>query len=177
LNKGNDTHAWTDNHHVRVILTGKGAIAAKEKEKKARSANDWDSEANQRKRALERANIDASRKFEAYAAPLFSVAFAGLNNVEVLSALANERVRKGTTKADALRTLHAELARMAFNNIKGLDWRVREKGPVAIAKILQGVATTWGVRLPKDFAQVAQTYQPAIEPVAHSVAVETRKKK
>lgn len=170
-NKSNyEAHAWTNSHHVRVILTGKGAVAAKEKEKHARSSNDWNSEANQRKREREQARREAARKFIRFAAPLFGQAFTGLDNLPALAALADVNLRKGKTekkKSDVLIEMRTQLAQRAFNNLN-LDWKHAEKGPIAVAKHLQGMAAAWKVKLPKDFLETAKGYEPA-------VAVETGK--
>ena len=72
------------------------------------------------------------------------------------------------TRKDKLAALRLELARRALNNI--VDWQMTQQGAPFVAKHLQGVATTWGIRLPDDWLEIAARY--AVDG-APAVATET----
>jgi hypothetical protein len=161
-------HKWTSSHFVRVIAVGEIVTMAKNKKEKAKENQQSEREKEERKREIERAMRDASRKFvREYAARIFAQVFQGVDNMHAMAALARVEINKskGTNKEQLLGDLRAELASDMLGNLDGLDWRTEEKGPVAVAKYLAGVATTWGMTLPADFADVAQGHMP--------VAVET----
>jgi hypothetical protein len=147
---------------------GEIVTMAKNKKEKAKENQQSEREKEERKREIERAMRDASRKFvREYAARIFAQVFQGVDNMHAMAALARVEINKskGTNKEQLLGDLRAELASDMLGNLDGLDWRTEEKGPVAVAKYLAGVATTWGMTLPADFADVAQGHMP--------VAVET----
>jgi ParB/RepB/Spo0J family partition protein len=164
-------HKWTGSNLVRVVLVGKKVTEIKAKKREESSSGYAEEEARRKQEEMERALLEASRKFAAeYVFKIFAVAFKDMENIPALCALVNvHAVSKKAKKADVLAELHEALARSAMNNMNGYDWRLLKKGPGACAKYLQGVATTWGVKLPADFAEVAKGYAP--------VSAETKKPK
>ena len=164
-------HKWTESNFCRVILVGSKAKVIKEKKRDEGSSEQAKQEAYRKQRELEEAHRNASRKFTAdYAVKQFAVVFKGIDHIPAMCALTNSGTpRKTAKKAEVLTDLRVQLARRALDNLNGYDWRLLEKGPIACAKYLQGVATAWEVKLPADFMDVAKGYQPA-------VSVETEKK-
>lgn len=68
-------------------------------------------------------------------------------------------------RAEKLRVLREHLAHLALNN--AMPYGIRQDGPLALAKHLEGVAKTWGVTLPGDWMERAANYEPG------AVSVET----
>lgn len=87
------------------------------------------------------------------------------------------RLPKDAKKADVLAVLRWELAKRAIDNLNGYDWQLRQKGPVAVAKFLQGVAKEWGVKLPADFMEIAKKFEPISTALNPGVSAETKKRK
>lgn len=168
---GYSGHKWTESHRIRVIMVGEKAQAAKEKKSDNRSREQQEQAARERQWQLDSLRSDASRKFaREYAISFLGPAFAELTNVAALCALAGEKMpRKDAKKKDVLANLHRELAFRAVDRLGGFNYMLLKQGPAAVAKFLQGVAATWGIKLPADFLDIAKGYEP--------VAVETPKKK
>lgn len=163
-------HKWTNSALCRVILVGARVTAAKEKKAEANTTAHQAEEQRRQRDELERARNAASRTFlQDYATHLFSVAFKGLENIPAMCALARVHTPKKAKKSEMLTALYVELANDALHNLNGLDWQLERKGPVAVAKFLEKVAAEWGVKLPKDFMDVAKGYEP--------VAAETEESK
>jgi hypothetical protein len=163
-------HKWTESRFCRLILVGKTAEAVKKKKRDAGANEQAREEERRRQYQLEQARRDGAQKFaREYASPLFAVAFKEMTHVVAMCALAGVGMpKKNIKKADVLADLRRRLADKALRNLDGLSWSLFEKGPLAVAKYLQKVATTWGVKLPGDFMDVAKGFEPA-------VAVETTK--
>lgn len=163
-------HKWTESHHCRLILVGGRATKVKEKKQEAARTEREKEEERQRQYQLERARRDAADKFiSEQAVPQFAMVFKELTHIPAMCILAGTGTpKKNAKKADVLADLRRRLAARAMNNLNGLDWRLREQGPVAVAKFLQKVATTWGIKLPTDFMKIAQGFEP--------VSTETPKK-
>jgi ParB-like chromosome segregation protein Spo0J len=159
-----NTHKWTDSHWCRLVLVGKGAVDVKEKKAEAKSQEEEREEKRREEYALKSARREASQRFvREYAVKQFAILFVKFDNIPVLCALTREnRPRKGTKPADALATLRVALADSALDGVNGLDWDLEEKGPLAVAKFLQGVAAEWGVKLPADFLEAAKGFEPAV---------------
>lgn len=157
---------------ARVVAVGKKATAVKEKKAKAKSQEQEKEEARQAAYAVKRARREASIQFvNQYAVRIFAALFQGMNNIAVLCALTREdRPRKDAKRADVLTSLRIALADRALDGVVGLNWDLQEKGPLAVAKFMQGVAAEWGVKLPADFLEKAKEFEPA-------VAVETKGRK
>jgi hypothetical protein len=168
---GYSGHKWTESHRIRVILVGEKAQAAKEKKTDSRSREQAEQAARERQWQLDSLRSDASRKFaKEYAISFLGPAFAELTNIGALCALAGEKMpKKETKKKEMLTSLHWALAFRAVDRLDGYNYSLQKQGPVAVAKFLQGVATTWDIKLPADFLDVAKGYEP--------VSAETPKKK
>ena len=117
-------------------------------------------------RETARKNNEKARAFFRDVAPgCFSVAFLKLDNVGALMdvvGLDADDFEENTSRAEKLRVLRESLARAGIG--RGLGWQDFEEGPEHIARHLQGVATTWGVKLPDDWMETAARY--AAEPVS-----------
>ena len=96
------------------------------------------------------------------ATPAFECVMSGVTNVDFLEKFADRMVRG--VPAEELEKKATKAAKAAFYRrsilFSLLDddlWDISQKTkPVtAMAKQLQGVATTWGVKLPKDWMAVA----------------------
>lgn len=163
-------HKWTASYLCRLILVGDGAKAQKERVQKAKAAEKTREDDRDRQWESQRKRRDASDTFqEKVANPAFAVAFKEMTNLPVMAALVGAvPPQKGDKKAELLNVLRIRLADHALDNMIG--WNKKQEGPVAVAKHLQGVATTWGIKLPADFLDVAKKFEPAI-------AAETKKGK
>jgi ParB/RepB/Spo0J family partition protein len=156
-------HAWTKSYFVRVIAVGAIAVKAKDKVTKSKSNEQAEREKEERQREIDRAMMGASRSFKKeYAADVFAQVFSKLDNMHAMATLANVEIKKskGTNKEQILNELRAELANDMLDHLLG--WQDLEKGPEFVAKHLAGVATTWGMTLPADFAEVAAKYAPVV---------------
>ena len=90
---------------------------------------------------------------------LFAAAFKELTNIHVMAALVGAvPPKKDDKKADVMNGLRIRLADDALDNVIG--WEKKQQGPVVVAKHLQGVATTWGIKRPADFLDVAKGFEP-----------------
>lgn len=163
-------HKWTESHHCRLILVGTRATKVKEKKQEAARTEREKEEERKRQYELERARRDGADKFiMEQAVPQFAVVFKELTHIPAMCILAGVGTpKKNAKKADVLTDLRRRLAARAMNNLNGLDWRLREQGPVATARFLQKVATTWGLKLPANFLEIAKGFEP--------VSAETPKK-
>jgi ParB-like chromosome segregation protein Spo0J len=161
-------HSFTDSHHIRVVLVGEGAKAIKETRQEAADKERQKQQARELQWKLERERRAASDKFlEQYAQALFAAAFKELTNLPAMCALVGANPpKKDAKKNGALNEIRKRMADRALSNSVG--WQQLEKGPIATAKHLQGVATTWGVKLPADFLEAAKGFEP--------VSAETPKK-
>lgn len=157
---------WTDSNFVRVVLVGDKAATIK-KAKAARAAKEKNSgpsqEEREKKWKLERETREACDKFtDTYACKLFASVFSGLTNLPVICEMTSEQPVKNEKPEATLKRLRTELARMVLHDLGGYNWQLMEKGPTACAKFFQGVATSWGVKLPADFLDVAKGFEPAV---------------
>jgi ParB/RepB/Spo0J family partition protein len=161
---------FTNSHFARVIITGEKAKVEKQKKQDTKSREETSHKDRERQWKLENERRDASYKFKKeYALPFFATAFSPMTNLPALAALAGEDLpKKDPKKKETLARLHRSLAHKAINELS--DYRDTEKGPTSYAKHLQGIATTWGVKLPADFIEVAKGYEPG-------VSTETKKAK
>ena len=171
------THKWTESNFCRVILIGEKAVAKKDKQREVATSQTVSQAEREKQWARERELMDASRKFATdYAIKLFAVAFKDLDHVPAMCALVNAHApRKDAKKNEVLAALRVKLAECAIDNLNGYSWQLLQTGPIAVAKYLQGVATTWGVKLPEDFADVAKRYMPAV--AAETIPQKKTKKK
>lgn len=164
-------HKWTESNHCRLVLVGKRVTEANQKNVKAKEAAEVNEEKRRLQYVLDAARREAANTFvDEYATLLLGEAFKGMENIPALCALADvKKPKPDAKKADVLKNVRSCLARHALRNLNGFSWELLAKGAGATAKYLQGVATSWGVKLPADFLEVAKGYDP--------VAAETGKKK
>jgi ParB/RepB/Spo0J family partition protein len=163
-------NAWTDSHLARLILTGEKVKELKEQKEKAADRAQSSRVDHEREWQLQRERADAADKFFEIASKPFAVIFKDLDHLPAMIALTrSNRPKKDAKKADVLAALRWEMAKDAIDNLNGYGWVLRQKGPVAVAKFLQGVAKEWGVKLPDDFIEMAKKFEP--------VAAETAKGK
>ncbi len=159
----------TGSHWIAVVDISKKRLEAKKAQQaKTREENAENRKSEQEQQIRyeqERKNQNASQAFvKKVAVPLFAPAFEGFKNVPAILALIQENGKPGfaklsrTGKIKALQVRMAELA--LFHN---LNWQLSEKGPTATAKYLQGVAITWGIKLPKDWLDQAKEYEVSEE--------------
>lgn len=159
-------HKWTESHLCRVILVGKKATTAKEaaKEKKNNGNDSFSAQQKAREQEwqLRQALRDASIKFtDNYSDAFFAAAFKDLEHVPAMCALARVgSPKKDAKKAELLADLRRRIANRALDNLNGYGWDLFAKGPTSTAKYLQKVATTWGIKLPADFLDVAKGFEP-----------------
>lgn len=158
-----DAHKWTESMRARLVLVGDRAKAIKEKQRetsaKAKEKADNSYEAQRRQWQIQNENRDASDRFiRDYASAFFADAFKKLDHIPAMSTLVGVEIKNTVKKADALTTLRRELAIDTLERGK-VDYSLKSKGPEKTAKYLQGVATTWGIKLPADFLTVAKTYE------------------
>lgn len=157
-------HTWTNSSRARLVLVGERAKAIKEKQResnaKKKEKESGSYEAQRRQWQIQNENRDASDRFlRECAAAFFAKAFDGFDHLQAMSALTHVEIKKNTKKADALSALRRELAIDALENLNGFTYALKAKGPEKTAKYLQGVATTWGVKLPADFLVLAKGYE------------------
>jgi ParB/RepB/Spo0J family partition protein len=154
-------HDHTGSPFVQVVLVGKGAVQAK---KRREAPYDWEKENEVRRRR--EAEIE---RVQQAAAPHFAALFAGFKDwilVERLLRLLardegprgrrtklfpddNPRAQKATRLAAARRHLGRAWVELYS------PWGLRGQGGKALVKHLQGVARTFGVKLPKGWADEA----------------------
>lgn len=163
-------NAWTESHLARLILTGEKVKELKEKKQQVAQREQSSRVDHERERQIQRERSNAADKFFEIASKPFAVIFKDLDHIPAMIALTRtNRPKKDAKKSDVLAALRWEMARDAIDNLDGYSWDLRRKGPVAVAKFLQGVAKEWGVKLPDDFIEMAKKFEP--------VAVETGKEK
>jgi IS5 family transposase len=93
------------------------------------------------------------------AAPIFAPAFYGMKKIEPLLALLGKDPDKkfeAASQGKKLELLRQELAEHALDNI--VDHQIKKNGPLTTAKHLQGIAKTWGVKLPENWLELAQPF-------------------
>lgn len=165
--------AWTESHLARLILTGEKVKEIKEKEQQARQREQAKRVDHDEEWKKQRERQNASRTFfHEFASKPFAAAFKDVDHIPAMLALTrSDRPKKDAKKADVLAALRWEMAKDALNNLDGYNWNLEAKGPVAVAKYLQGVAKEWGVKLPADFLEIARKF----EPVAAETAGKGRK--
>jgi len=155
-------HDFTDSYTVQAIVVGKTAHELIEQSKKANAPNEQGNKyaEESRRRNIEWENRKQSDNFiEIVAVPVFAPAFAGMDKVEPLLALLRKDIDKEFEKASKgkkLELLRQEMAEWALNNIIGHS--IRKNGPLATAKHLQGVAKTWGVKIPENWLELDQSF-------------------
>jgi ParB/RepB/Spo0J family partition protein len=156
-------HAWTDSYAVRLVLVGKKVESKKEREQAKKERQQTQHENQQRQWQLEGIRRDAADKFtREYAFAFFAIVFKELTHVQAMSAFTQAKPKKDVKKADVLTALRMVMAIHAIERTSGYSYSLRQRGPTAMAKYLQGVATSWGVKLPKDFLDVAKGYEPNV---------------
>ncbi len=122
----------------------KNALDAKEQERRFEHAQEC------------RKNCEKSRVFlRDSAAAIFAPALAGIKS-------------KGTLSALYRRMIHEDAGEMSANDMRRgiiysvlddeVEYEQMEQGTVAVARHLQGVATTWGVELPDDWLEIAARF-------------------
>jgi ParB/RepB/Spo0J family partition protein len=157
-------HDFTESYLVQAIVVGKTAqkMMAKKAEKKSADNGQKDHE---RQWKIERENAEKSESFiEEVAISAFAPAYAGLDNIPALVAIAepnstfdpDDEEFKKATKGRKLEILRQHLADYALSYV--LDYDIRAKGPIATARHLQGVAKEWGLKLPKDWLDQAEPF-------------------
>ena len=160
---------WLTKHRFIAVFDVSTEARAKVAAKKAKQAESEEYERNRAaNREIEDKNRDQSRKFLAEVAlDCFAVAFSKFDNLGVMMALArvNDNGTEDMPRAKKLQVLRRMLAGKALDHV--YEWKDMLQGPVLFAEHLQGVATSWGVKLPEDWLETAARY--AID----AVAVET----
>jgi ParB family chromosome partitioning protein len=160
-------HDFTDSYTVQAIAVGKKAHKLIEKRKKDndRSAQESKYAEGRRQQNIELENRMQSNNFiENVAAPVFAPAFAGVEKVEPLLALLQrdpDKKFKAASKGQQLELLRQEMADRALDHI--VNFPIKKNGPLATAKHLQGVAKTWGVKLPDNWLYLARPYLKGLE--------------
>jgi len=146
---------------VRIIVVdvgeqSKAQFAADAKRAQEREARSREQSENAK---LFAQNQDKARQFlSEQARHYFAAGFEKMDNLAVLLDLIGiaDKSFGEKSRKQKLAELRLELARRALNNV--VDWQMSQKGPAAVAKHLQGVATTWGIRLPEDWLEMAARY-------------------
>jgi ParB family chromosome partitioning protein len=155
-------HDFTDSCTVQAIAVGKTAHKLIEQRKKAndRSATKSRDAEQERLSNIEWENRKLSVSFiEKVAVPIFAPVFAGMDKVEPLLALLRIKPDKEFEKAGKgkkLEMLRQKIAGQALDYV--VDFPMKKNGPLATAKHLQGVAKTWGVKLPDNWLDLAQPF-------------------
>lgn len=162
-------HDFTDSYLVEAVVVGETARKLIEKRKQANGRSEqeqqWAEES--RRRNIDWENRRHSGAFiKEVAGLVFAPAFVGMDKVEPLVALLHrgDIVIAGFEKASRgkkLELLRQEMAERALDNVIG--YAIQERGPLAVAGHLQGVATTWGVTLPADWLKLAEPYLAGLE--------------
>lgn len=165
-----------------------GGTAKKLKAAEKRNENGYDREGymkeQMRLRAIRDANRAAMNDFLwDVATPAFQSLLSNVSNLMLLEALCErfvngipaEDVGKKDTKAVKAEFYRRSILFQLLDDMLDANndmWRISEmkKPVVAMAKKLQGLATTWGVKLPKNFQELAVEVDKGIV-----VAVETEK--
>ena len=79
-------------------------------------------------------------------------------NILAMQALIGQRLNMSKlSRAGKLKLLQTRLAEVALTH--ECSWETQSKGPVSIAKHLQGLARTWGVKLPEDWLEKAKAFE------------------
>ena len=154
---------WTESHTARLILTGEKVKALKEKKQQAAQKEQSNREDHDLLWKQQRERQQASERFFKEVGSLpFAIIFKDLDHIPAMTALTRLDIPKkdAANKKVVLVALRLEMARDAIDNLHGYSWDLRAKGPVAVAKILQGVAKEWGVKLPDDFIEMAKKFEP-----------------
>lgn len=155
-------HDFTESYLVQAVLVGQTARKLLEKKKKADEAESGIG-SNDRLWKIVRENNAHCRDFVLQiAVPLFASAFAALDKPEPIIALTGfdigDEEYKKATRGRKLELLRQGLAEQALEHSLYEDDYPEDKGPLAVAKYLQGVAKTWGIKLPKDWLTLAEPY-------------------
>jgi ParB/RepB/Spo0J family partition protein len=157
-----NNHDFTDSYTVQAILVGQTALKLIEQRKKTNApgaqAEKW--EKQRRLQNIESENRQHSGSFiENVAAPIFAPAFAGMDKVEPLLALLQmdpDKKFEAASKGKKLELLRQEMADRALEHVA--NYEIKKNGPLATAKHLQGVAKTWGVKLPENWLELVQPF-------------------
>lgn len=158
-------HDFTESSVIKVVVVGeavKKIKAAKAKEK-TNSLKQGRDQARQYK--VQRACQQASEQFiQTIAGPAFAPAFEGLTNIPAAKMVLGRSLDWGKEKLSKPRQL--ERVRIAFA-LKGveniMDWNDKSRGPVVIARKLQGAATTCGIKLSETWMASAKELAATLE--------------
>ena len=154
-------HRWTESANVRLIFIGDTAQqleTSKQDEAATRKANE--TKRNEQYQ-LDHSRRAASEKFlkDHQVPAMFAPAFSTMTNVAAMCALLRREMPKdGGKRANLLHDLRVQLADTAMEHIS--PWKLKSKGPVALAKYYKKLAATWGVELPADLVELAKKYEP-----------------
>jgi ParB/RepB/Spo0J family partition protein len=152
----------TGSYYATVVDVNTEHVATrKAKEKADRDRWDYNSPAYKAQQARAEQLRQGNEQFLSLAVPVFAAGFSELTNIAAMESLTGPKTKPDWPKAKKLQALHEALAEDALD--KELDSQQRERGPVAIAKHLAGMAKTWGVKLPKDWDERAKALMPAEE--------------
>jgi ParB family chromosome partitioning protein len=143
-------HDFTDSYLVQALVIGKTAqkIIEKRKKENAERSALYDTSDRVRRWKFESTNRDASDKLVHLAAPIFATVFQSLGIAPIKALLG------GGERKEKVEALRVQLAEHALSS--EVQWKFKEKGPVATGKHLVGVAKTWGIDLPADWMERAQ---------------------
>jgi ParB family chromosome partitioning protein len=159
---------WLTERKLIAVFDVSAEARAKEAEKLAKAAARVEEERNRdANRETEQENSEQARRFlNEVALDCFAVAFAKLDNIGLMMALArvNDGGADDLPRSKKLQLLRRHLAARVLDHVLG--WQEKKQGAVFVANGLQGVATSWGVQLPEDWMETAARY-------AEAVAVET----
>jgi hypothetical protein len=75
-----------------------------------------------------------------------------LGALEALMGMDVDEKDENLSRAKKLEFLRCQLADRALDHV--VEYTLSKKGPLAVAKHLQGVAVTWGVALPADWLEL-----------------------
>ncbi len=186
LKKSQYSHAFTGHPAILAVLTGETARKIVEKERKAKEK----AKANAPKYTWEEAWEIKNRRREAFnaviyrfvwdqAAPVLGEVFGKLSAGILEDLSSGYRLPDGVERKTASLTALVAYGLLMNKHDDGLvkePYNSKSLTPVQdAAKHLQGVAKAWGVKLPADWLEVAQGYEPEgyADLVAAAVAVET----
>ncbi len=157
----------TDSYVVELVRVGKPAAEAKKREKHKRSSGgSFDYAAHERRMEQERKRQQASEQLIAQTAPILAEALVNHDSVAGLELIwgrlreYGDRTRLPEKKALRLAILREQIAASVLKD--GISYDVRQKGPQATAKHLQGVATALGVKLPKAWEEMAAALEASV---------------
>ena len=157
---------WLTKRKLIAVFDVSAEARAKEAEKLAKAAARAEEERKRDdNRENEQKNSDQARQFlNEVALDCFAVAFAKLDNIGLMMALArvNDDGKDDLPRSKKLQLLRRHLAARVLDYV--LSWQDKAQGSVFVADHLQGVATTWGVKLPDDWMETAARF--AAEPVS-----------